>query len=300
MNQFRNLIIALSFILSSIPITAQTIEYGNLFSSQVENESGEKLGKGNIKYISGSYTLPISTKIDSLHRIRSWSATFTGKYSFFDDGRRVKQINPDDIVNAGIMLTHVRTIASRWNMIATTGVSLSAISDYIRMNSVALSAGVIFLYKVNNALNVGAGIVVTTAYGEPICIPMPFITWKREGKFLYELNMQGRPELKISTQLNPKVRLALSPFDAETFSAVIKTNGDNAVYMNNLFKAIFRGSYQLAKKLSINADVGYIYYHKVKFVDRSFKSFWRNLFNNDGAYKYKPSFALTVGINYSL
>lgn len=293
-------IILLWLLAYPFPVLAQQIEYGNVFASNMENEDGSKLGKGCIQYVSGSYTLPLSTQIDSLHRIRSWSATFTGKYASFDDEVCDKPVNPDDIINAGVMLTHVRTFAPRWNMIATTGVSLSAISDYIRMNSVALSAGVIFLYKVNNALNVGAGVVVTTAYGEPICIPMPFITWKREGKFLYELNMQGRPELKISTQLNHKVRLALSPFDAETFSAVIKTNGDNVVYMNNLFKATFGGSYQFAKKLSINADVGYIYYHKVKFVDRSFKSFWRNLFNSDGAYKYKPSFALTVGINYSL
>lgn len=293
-------IILLGFLACPLPLFAQHFEYGNIFTSNIENEDGSKVGKGGIQYVLGSYTLPISTQIDSLHRIRSWSATFTGKYASFDDKECTKPINPDDIINAGVMLTHVRTFAPRWNIIATTGVSFSAISDYIRMNSVALSMGVIFLHKVNNALNVGAGVVVTTAYGEPICIPMPFITWKREGNFLYELNMQGRPELKISTQLNPKVRLALSPFDAETFSAVIKTNGDNVVYMNNLFKATFGGSYQFAKKLSINADVGYIYYHKVKFVDRSSKSFWRNLFNSDGAYKYKPSFALTVGINYSL
>lgn len=63
------------------PLLAQHIEYGNVFTSNMENEDGNKVGKGGIQYVSGSYTLPFSTQIDSLHRIRSWSATFTGKYA---------------------------------------------------------------------------------------------------------------------------------------------------------------------------------------------------------------------------
>lgn len=293
-------IIMLSFLSCHLPLFAQHFEYGNFLTGNIENEDRSKVGKGDIQYVSGSYTLPISMQIDSLYRIRSWSATFTGKYASLDDEGCTRQINPDDIINAGVMLTHVRTIDSRWNMIATTGVSLSAISDYIRINSVALTAGAIILYKVNNALNVGGGMVVTTAYGEPVCIPVPFITWKKEGKFCYELNMQGRPEFKVSTQLNPKVRLTFSPFEAQAFSAAVKKDGGNKVYVNSLYKATLGGSYQLTKKLSMKADAGFIYYHKVKVTDRSFKSFWKNMFSNDGAYKYKPSIALCFGMNYSI
>lgn len=293
-------IILLGFLACPLPLFAQHFEYGNIFTSNIENEDGSKVGKGGIQYVLGSYTLPISTQIDSLHRIRSWSATFTGKYASFDDKECTKPINPDDIINAGVMLTHVRTIAPRWNIIATTGASLSAMADYIRINSVALTAGAIFLYKVNNALNVGAGMVVTTAYGEPVCIPLPFITWKKNGKFCYELNMQGRPEFRISTQLNPKVRLTFSPFEAQAFSAVVKKDRENRVYINSLFKATLGGSCQLTKKLSMKADAGIIYYHKVKVTERSFKSFWKNMFGSDGAYTYKPSFTLCIGMNYSL
>lgn len=300
MNRSILKVILLGFLISSLPLSAQHIEYGNIFSSTVENEDGDKVGKSGIQYLSGSYTLPISTRVDSLRRIRSWSATFTGKYTSFNDEGETAIVNPENIINAGVMLTHVRTIAPRWNLIATTGISLSAISDYVRMNSLALTGGAIFLYRVSPVLNVGGGVVVTTAYGEPVCIPVPFITWKRDGKICYELNMQGRPEFKISTQLDEKVRLEFSPFDAETFSAVIKTNGDNKVYMNNLFKATFGGSCQLAKKLSVRADAGFIYYHKAKVVERSFKSFWRNLFSSDDAYKYKPSFAFSIGMRYQL
>ena len=108
------------------------------------------------------------------------------------------------------------------------------------------------------------------------------------------------PEFKISTQVTPKFQLALSPFDTERFSAVIEKDGKHKVYSNNLIKSTLEGSYHIGKHLSLKAEAGYAYYHKVKLIDRSFNAFWSNMFSSKNAYKYKPSFTFEVGLRYHL
>ncbi len=277
---------------------AQHIEFGNILSSSIENRDKQKVGRGGMQYVSGRLTLPLSIKRDAERGIRTWLATLSGKYAHLNNKEGAALINPDKIVNTGLMLTHIRTIAPRWNMIAMTGVSLNAPSDYIRTNSLSLTAGALFSYHVNQGLNMGVGIIVTTNYGDPICIPVPFITWKKSGKINYELNMRGMPEFRISSQLTPKFLLALSPFDAERFSAVVKHAGTHKLYTNNLIKTSLEGSYHIAKHVSLNAEAAYVYYHKTKLIDRSARAFWKNLFSNKNALKYSPTWTLSVGLQY--
>jgi hypothetical protein len=279
---------------------AQRLEYGHVLSSSLENRNQEKVGEGGMQYVTGSITLPLSIKRDSLRGMRTWLATINGKYAALDNKGDATWINPKDIINTGVMLTHVRTLAPRWNLIATTGISLNAPSDYIRTNSLTLTAGAIFSYRMTQGLNLGVGVVATTAYGEPICIPVPFITWKKSGRINYELNMRGMPEFRMSTQITPKFHLTLSPFDAERFSAVVKAGATHKVYTNNVIKSTLEGTFHVAKHLSLKADAGYVYYHKAKLVDRSWRAFWSNMFSTKNAYKYKPSFTFTVGVQYRI
>ena len=277
---------------------AQHIEFGNILSSSIENRDKQKVGRGGMQYVSGRLTLPLSIKRNAQRGIRTWLATLSGKYAHLNNKEGAALINPDKIVNTGLMLTHIRTIAPRWNMIATTGMSLQAPADYVRAQSLALTAGAIFSYNVKEGLNLGVGIVMTTTYGDPVCIPVPFITWKKSGRITYELNMRGMPEFKMSAQLTPKLSLALLPFDAERFSAVIKADNTHKVYTNNLIKTTVEGTYKVAKHLSFKAEAGYAYYHKAKLIDHSPKAFWSNMFSNKHAFKYKPSLTCSVGIQY--
>lgn len=285
-----------------LPISSfsQHIEYGHIFSSDLENRDKEKVGKGDMQFIAGSITLPLSIKRDSTRGIRTWILTVSGKYATMDHEGGATFVHPEEIINTGMMLTHVRSLSAKWNMIATAGVSLNAPSDYIRTNSISLTAGTIFSYRVNSGLNLGIGLIATTSYGEVVCLPVPFITWKKKGRINYELNMRGMPEFRISTQVTPKFQLALSPFDAERFSAVITAGNSHKNYTNNLIKTTLEGSYHIAKHVSVKADVGYVYYHKAKIVNRTAKAFWSNMFSNKNANKYKPSFTFSVGLQYRI
>lgn len=285
-----------------LPLTglSQHIEFGHVFPSNLENREQTEIGKGGMQYATGSITLPLSVKRDSVRGMRTWLITLNGKYATLDNEGGAKLVNPMEIINTGAMLTHVRSLTSRWNMITTAGATLNATPDYIRTNCLSLTAGTIFSYNLDRGLNLGFGVIVTTAYGEPVCIPVPFITWKKSGRIHYELNMRGMPEFKISTQVTPNFQLALSPFDAERFSAVVEKEGKHKVYSNNLIKSTLEGSYHIGKHLSLKAEAGYAYYHKVKLIDRSFNAFWSNMFSSKNAYKYKPSFTFEVGLRYRL
>ena len=105
---------------------AQRLEYGHVLSSSLENRNQEKVGEGGMQYVTGRITLPLSIKRDSLRGMRTWLATINGKYAALDNKGDATWINPKYIINTGVMLTHVRTLAPRWNLIATTGIILNA------------------------------------------------------------------------------------------------------------------------------------------------------------------------------
>lgn len=50
---------------------AQRLEYGHVLSSSLENRNQEKVGEGGMQYVTGSITLPLSIKRDSLRGMRT-------------------------------------------------------------------------------------------------------------------------------------------------------------------------------------------------------------------------------------
>ena len=152
------------------------------------------------------------------------------------------------------MITHTCPIAHLWNLIASAGISLNAVSSYIRLQSLAITSGIIFQYKVNSNLSLGAGVVGTTAFGQPVIIPVTMINWKRGWLYSIELNMPGKPQLTIATQATPKTRISLTLFDTEHFSALTKIGGEHKVFSQNIIKANLGISYRVARHWPIKGE----------------------------------------------
>lgn len=321
MKKYILLLLIAAYIL---PASAQRIESGYIMSSDFKDCDGKKIGKGAVQYLKGSYSIPLSverveqikntqsstmapngeeqiiTKSDTAVTARMWQLTLTGKYATFDDEGAAMQHRPDDIIDAGVMITHVCPIAHRWNLIATAGATLNATSTYIRRQSVSITAGIIFQYTVNRNLHLGLGAVGTTSYGEPVVIPVPMINWKRDGLYSVELNMHGMPELTIATQLTPNTRLRFSPFEMERFSAMIDYDGEHMVFSQNVMKSSIGVSYRIDKHWSLEGAAGYVYRHTVRIQERSFKAFWDDLFSNNNRMKYSNNCTFTVGLRYHI
>lgn len=306
----------------ALPLQAQRIESGYIAPSNLKDNHGDKQGEGAVQYISGSFSMPLAIKrgqqikrryssttaqggqvivkekSDTVMTTRMWQLTLTGKYATFNYNGTTLQYLPDNTINAGAMITHVCPIAHRWNLIATAGITLNALPSYIRLQSLAITAGLIFQYTVNRNFIVGIGAVGTTAYGQPLIIPAPIINWKRGGRYSIELNMHGKPQLTIATQINKKTRLTLTPFDSERFSAVTNINGDNKIFSQNILNASLGVAYRFTKHWSLNGEAGYIYHHTVRVQERSFKAFWKDLFSDDNRIKYSNGVTFSVGLRY--
>ena len=318
----RHLLYILLAMAAAMPAEAQRIESGYILSSDFKDDHGSKLGKGAVQYLSGSYTLPLAVervqqikrtysstttpsgqiatreKNDTVMTTRMWQLTLTGKYAAFDYEGAALQYLPENTINTGVMITHVCPIAHRWNLIATTGLTLNATSSYIRLQSLAVTAGLIFQYTINKNLFVGVGAVGTTTYGQPVVIPVPMVNWKRGGRYSIELNMHGKPQLTIATQINEKTRLTLTPFDSERFSAVTRVNGEHKVFSQNIFNASLGASYRFTRHWSLNGEIGYIYRHTARVQERSFKAFWEDLFSDDNRMKYSNNCTFSFGLRY--
>lgn len=317
----KQLLILLLLAFFVKPIIAQQIESGYIASSDLKDNAGNKAGKSAIQYISGSFSIPLSIErveqIKNIHSstkqngkievretkdtvmaVKMWQLTFTGKYTTLDNDGILMQHHPDDIINAGVMITHICPIAHRWSLISTTGVTLNAPSSYIRRQSIAITAGLIFQYKVNNNLSMGVGAVATTSYGEPVILPAPIINWKSNGKYSIELNMHGKPQLTIATKLNEKTKLVLTPFDTEHFSALTNIDGDHKVFIRNIVKSTLAASYRFTKHWSLESEIGYIYYHGTRIQERSSKAFWKDIFSNDNRMRYSNNATFSLGLRY--
>lgn len=293
-------IFLLLIIFISIASNAQEIRTTYTAPGRLKTDSGEEIGKVGSIVVAGNHTIPLISRRSADGKIDMWRMTVTGRYASFDNNSEAALINIDEVINAGVMFTNIRTIGNRWNMVLTGGITLNTTPDYIRLNCVSLTVGTLFMYRVNKELNIGAGAVTTTAYGQPIVIPAPFITWQRDGKFKMELNMQGMPKFSISTELDEKNSLSLVPFSCEHITAVVNKSGENFVYANNAMQATMSLTHKFNKHLSLEAGAGYVYRHTIRYQERSFKAFWENLFDGDTRMKIKPSATLSLSLKYKL
>ncbi len=287
-------------LLIAMPLAGQNIEYSFVAPSDYKTYNNDIVGKSGIQYIKGSYRVPLFLWHDSLcgGNIKTLTATISGKYARLHNEGYAATHTPSDILNTGAMLTYVAPISKRWSLIATAGASLNAPTHYIRLQSIALTAGTIFLYKINERLNVGIGAVVTTAYGEPVVIPTPFLAWQYHGRYSIELNVRGLPELTLAAQLSERTRLTLAPFAVERFSAVVNVDGDNKLYTQNIFKSTIGVTHRIGRHISLGAQVGYTSYRRARLQERSHKAFWHDLFDSKTRFKLAPSPTFSMSVKY--
>ncbi len=318
----KHILLLALIALFALSAGAQRIESSYVLSSNIKNDNGNRLGKGAVQYLTGNFSMPLSMerivqikntlgssvlpngeivikeKSDTIATVRMWHLTFTGKYAAFDYEGTSLQHLPGNTINAGAMITHACPIAHRWSLVASAGITLNAVPSYIRLQSLAITSGIIFQYRVNSNLSLGAGVVGTTSFGQPVIIPVPMINWKRGGLYSIELNMHGKPQLTIATQATPKTKISLTPFDTEHFSALTNIGGEHKVFSQNIMKASLGISYRVAKHWSIDGEAAYIYHHTARIQERTVKAFWKNLFSGDNRMKYSGKVAFTVGLRY--
>ena len=298
----RKSIYLLCMTLSCIIFTGRAqelnIDYTPL--TTLKNSSGDDIGKGDQLRIGSTLAVPLSMKREENGFIKKWDLTLNGRYTRMNYDGEAKVIQPNEIISGGAMLTHVRSLSRRWNLVASLGVSFNAIPDHIRWQNISLSSGLIFMYSINKEFHIGIGAAMTTLYDVPIILPLPYIAWNKDGKYRIELNMRGVPELKISTDINDRTTISFKPFMMQRETAVLERKGKDHVYSMSSMGSTFLFQYKLSKRATWVANAGYIWRRTIKENERSWKGFWDSITDNENRCKFNNNFIFSTGIKFNL
>lgn len=97
------------------------ISYDYLPESSLKDDLGNEYGSGSLMMVSGRYNLPLSVRHDDKGRLVAWSATVNAAYGVFHNKGQARELNPDNLLNASLNISHIRPLSDKWSIIASVG-----------------------------------------------------------------------------------------------------------------------------------------------------------------------------------
>ncbi len=286
-------------IIPTLHLHAQSgINYDYICSSHLKDDDGNKYGKGDISIISGKFNMPLSFKINDKRQPTIWAATLSIKYGILSNSGEAKPLNPDEIINTSLNISHIRPINDRWSVIASAGAGIYAMPNNIMWNSILANGGLFFVYRFNSNFSLGGGGGLTNSYGIPILLPMVYVSWKKSGKYEMNLNFTGRLKVSGATWLNPKFKLELTAIEMDGMSAVIKADGKNKIYSSTMFKSHITPIYQINKNFSVYMGFGADWRRTANIRSRKLKDMFN--FNHSGDRHFSTAIRISAGVRYQL
>ncbi|MBQ9077895.1 MAG: hypothetical protein IJY31_08675 [Muribaculaceae bacterium] len=291
-------IILLTSLLPLLCHSQSSISYDYISSSTLKDDDGNSYGKGDIQIISGRFNMPLSLKMNEKRQPTMWTATLSAKYGMLNNSGSTDYLNPDEIINTSINITHIRPINDRWGLIISLGAGVYAMPDYIRWESILANGGFSFIYNMNKNFRLGVGGGLTNSFGTPILLPMIYINWKTRGKYELNLDFAGRLRASAATWLSTRVKMELTAIEMDGMSAVIKVDGKTKIYSSTMFKSYITPSYHFNKHLSVYLGLGADWRRSANIRNRKLKDMFN--FNHSGDRHFTSAFRITAGLRYQL
>ncbi|SFN67881.1 hypothetical protein SAMN05421594_3801 [Chryseobacterium oleae] len=190
----RNLLAAASCLLGYW-VTAQSGISGELkteyipFSNYIRPEDSTKTNsKSDFKRADLNLSIPLSMKKDSSGRVKAWSLLLSGSYAKMKHKDYEKQLFPDQMLNAQVGIQHMRPLGKKWSMMMTAAVGVYTDLEQVSSDDILGQGGILFIRHFNPNLALGAGPVLTTAFGVPMILPWIYFDWKTNGKIKFNIN----------------------------------------------------------------------------------------------------------------
>ncbi|WP_223608449.1 DUF6268 family outer membrane beta-barrel protein [Chryseobacterium sp. OSA05B] len=190
----RNLLAAVSCLLGYWA-SAQSGISGELkteyipFSNYIRPEDSVKTNsKSDFKRADLNLSIPLSMKKDSSGRVKAWSLLLSGSYAKMKHKDYEKQLFPDQMLNAQVGIQHMRPLGKKWSMMMTAAVGVYTDLEQVSSDDILGQGGVLFIRHFNPNLALGAGPVLTTAFGVPMILPWIYFDWKTNGKIKFNIN----------------------------------------------------------------------------------------------------------------
>lgn len=292
--------ILLFALLSSVLCNAQSyISYDYISSSTLKDDDGNKHGEGAASIVSGKIDMPLYYKVNEEKRPIMWLASLSAKYAdFYNDINSPKTLQPDDIINSSINITHIRPLNKKWDVIASLGGGVYADHKHISWESVLGNGGVFFVYNYSPTFKFGFGGGLTNSYGLPMLLPMVYVKWQKNGKYELKIDFSGNLKIVGSTKLNEKLKLELTAIEMEGLSAVYETKEGTKIFSSTIYKSSFAPIYEIDKHFSAYIGIGANWRRTANVKDRKIKDMF-NL-NHSGDRHFGSAFRISAGIRYKL
>jgi len=293
---------AVIILLFSLPVKCVAqgyIKSDYLFSSTFKEKDGNsKLGSGDLFKISGRYTLPLSAKQNSIGQITAWSATLGGSYSTLNNQDIAKSMNPNEVLNINLNISHTKPLSEKWSLIATLGGGIYSEPNKITWKSLLVNGGAIFVYRLNNKLDLGLGAGITNSYGVPIIMPMSYMKLNLTGKYEIKVDLSTKIEIAGTAKFSNKFHLKLIAMEMDGISAVMEKDGKSMIYSSTMMRSYLTPEFKIGKSSTIFLGGGGVWTRSSKLSERTLKSFWSSFKNDDEKYRFKPTGYLTLGFRY--
>lgn len=249
------------------------IQYDYIPTSILKDGLNNQYGSGNMRILSGGYNIPLSMKYNDEKQPIIWAANVRLAYSILANQGQAQELNPDNIFNGSFNITHIRPISKKWSFIASAGGGIYAATNEISAKSILANGGIVFVYKLNKNLSLGAGIGLTNSFGIPIVMPMMYLNWQKRGRYEFKIDVSSGLKMSSSVWLNRQIKIELVALEADGMSSVMDINGKSQIYSTVMLKSYVCPSFRLSKHMELYAGLGGNWLRGITMSEQNLKGF---------------------------
>lgn len=264
-----------------------------------KDDKDERVGdsKGSAMVYQGGMNIPLLKKIGRFDRPVIWSVGVGGAYVKLNNSNFTEPLVVDEIMNLGLSLNHIRSLSTKWSMMASLGggvfTSSTKFSD-IRFNNLLASGSLIFIHHFSNSFQLGGGIAVNNSFGVPMVFPALYLNWITKGRFGTKVSLMDGLALSAYYTVNKNLRLNFVT-EMSGQMALLEQEGENKIFSHQYIVVGLRPEIKIGKRIMIPVTMGISAMRPAELSNRSLKS----MFSNKGYY-FQVAPHVSAGVQIAL
>lgn len=273
-----------------------TMQWDYFMNSSFRNNDKVICGEGDFQRLKARVNIPLLCKLDNFGKPRVWNATMTVTHGWLGNTGLACELNPSQILNANISLSHIRNLNESWMLIASLGFGIYAPTNNVSFKSVLANGGAIFAYQLTDNFSIGLGAGLTNSYGAPMIMPMGYLNWQSSGRVEVQLNISNVVKANVKIKATKKMTIDITPIEFDGMSAIIKYDGKDRLYSMFMIRSLLAFDINLGKGFSVFGGAGGVLLRNTSIQERKIG----NIFSSDDTnkYRFKTTPQFSAGIRY--
>jgi roadblock/LC7 domain-containing protein len=265
-------------------------------SSYIRPEDSVKTNsKSDFKRVDLSFSIPLSVKKTEDGKVKAWSLLVNSSYAKMSHKNYENSLFPDQMLNTQVGLFHIRPLGGKWSMMITASAGVYTDLKNVNFDDVLGQGGILFVKNFSPNLALGAGPLLTTAFGVPMIMPWIYFDWKTGNKIKFKINF---PEgMEAGYQFTDK--FALKAVVGLNGMTVERNKGGKSTLLGyQQITAGLRPELQINKNLSLRLTGGTALLRSFNENDRKIKSIFKAKKMEDP--RFASTFYMALSLRWNL